>query len=409
MNVVTSPSEGGDTVEKRYNFRIYPTEEQEAQIQKNFGCCRFVYNYYLIKRMDVYEKERRILGLNECGLDLTQLKKTEGYEWLMEADANALLAALKDLDLAFKAFFRRVKQGGAPGFPRFKRKRDQKKSYKSRKNTERSNIELADNHIKLTKLGWTRCKGSRPLEGRILSATVSQTRSGKYFVSLCCTETEPHPLPKTGADVGLHLGIRDLAATSDGERIENPRFFERSEEKIARLRRRLSRKPKDSQNREKARIKMARAYERVANQRNDFLNKLSTRLVRDYDRIYVKELKTAEVMKDRRFAKWIADAGWGGLMERLAYKCSWYGKTLILVNEMFPSAQTCSACGFVNPEVKGKSGLREWDCPACGAHHDRGVNAARNVLKEGTRLPAPGGAPGKAAAVEEKDKAEMAS
>jgi putative transposase len=396
-------------VEKRYNFRIYPTAEQEGQIQKNFDCCRFVYNYYLAKRMDVYEKERRILGLNECGLDLTQLKKTEGYEWLMEADANALLAALKDLDLAYKAFFRRVKQGGAPGFPRFKRKRDQRKSYKSRKNTARSNIEVAGNHIKLTKLGWTRCKVSRPLEGRLLSATVFQSRSGKYFVSLCCTEAEPRPLPKTGADIGLHLGIRDLVTTSQGERIENPRFFEQSEPKIARLRRRLSRKPKESRNREKARLQMARAYERVANQRNDFLNKLSTRLVRDYDRICVREIRTAESLKDRRFAKLISDAGWGGLMERLAYKCRWYGKTLTLVSERFPSAQTCDVCGFVNVDLKRSTGLRAWDCPSCGAHHERGVNAARNVLKEGTRRLIPEGVLGDVIQVEEKDKADMAS
>jgi putative transposase len=394
-------------MEKRYDFRIYPSKKQESQMQKNFGCCRFVYNYYLAKRMEAYEQGRGILGLNECERDLTRLKQTEGYEWLAEADANALLAALKDLDLAYKAFFRRVREGGTPGFPRFKQKRNGRKSYKSRKNVKRSNIQAEAGRIKLPKLGWVRYKDSRPLEGRILSATVSQARSGKYFVSLCCTEVEPRPWPKTGAALGLHLGIRDLAATSLGEHIENPRYFEKSAKKITRLHRRLSRKPKDSQNREKARIQLARAYEKVTHQRSDYLNKLSSQLVRDYDMICLRDTKVSQVLKDRRFAKLVSDAGWGEFMGQLRYKCKWYGKELRLTEQGYPSAQICSVCGALNPKVKGGSGLQEWDCPQCGTRHNRGVNAARNVLREALEgVPAsgaeaaPGKAPGKAGAAE---------
>jgi putative transposase len=370
-------------LEKRYNFRIYPNAEQDRQIQKNFGCCRFVYNRYLAKRIEAHKNESRILSFNECCLDLTRLKQTEGYEWLGDADANSLQAALKDLDNAYKAFFRRAGQGGeAPGFPKFKSKRGNRQAYRSRKSICRSNIEIdaAGKRIKLTKLGWTRCKVSRDIEGRILSATVFQSRSGKYFVSVCCTDTQPRHLPKTGADIGLHLGFADLVTTSDGEHIENPRYLEKSAKKIARLRRRLSRKPKDSRNREKARIKMARAYEKVTNQRNDMLNKLSMRLVRDCDTICVKDVDVAKLREDRRFSKLAGDAGWGELMRQLRYKSLWYGKEFVLVDKLLPSARTCSACGFESAEVGRNNRIREWDCPRCGARHDRGVNAALSVL-----------------------------
>jgi putative transposase len=386
--------DGGITMEKRYNFRIYPTAAQEVLIEKAFGCCRFVYNYYLAKRTEAYREEHRLLGLNECSADLTRLKREEGFEWLAEADANALLVALKDLDRAYRAFFRRVKRGGAPGFPTFRNKRAGRSSYTSRKNVKRENIKILEreNRIKLPKLGLVRCRVSRPAEGRILSATVFRTPAGKYFVSVCCTDVTPRPLRRTDKSAGLHLGLTDLVTTSDGERVKNPRYFAKAEKKIARLSRRLSRKSKDGKNREKARIKLARAHERIANQRSDFLNKLSTRLVRAYDRVCVKDVKPAGIMKDRRFAKLVADAGWGGLLQRLRYKCDWYGKEFIPAGAFFPSARTCGACGFESAEVGRKNALRVWDCPVCGARHERGVNAAENVLREGLRTLAAAGA-----------------
>jgi putative transposase len=375
-------------VEKRYNFRIYPNAAQEALIEKSLGCCRFVYNRYLAKRIEAYEKEHRLMGLNECGRDLTRLKRAEGYEWLSEADSNALLVALKELDRAYKAFFRRVKSGGAPGFPKFRSKRA-KSSYTSRKQINRQNIEIEGGAIKLPKLGFVRCRVSRRPEGRILSATVMRTSSGKYFVSVCCADLRPTSLPKTGKAKGLHLGLAYILVDSEGERVENPRHFEKSEKKIARLARALSRKSKDGKNREKARIKLARAHERVANQRSDFLNKLTTKLVKECDVICVRDALPRSRRSARgrgaRFAKLVSEAGLGGLMQRLRYKCEWYEKELILVDPLFPSARTCERCGFENDEVGKKSALREWDCPSCGARHERGVNAARNVLKEGLR------------------------
>jgi putative transposase len=322
-------------MEKRYNFRIYPNAAQEVLIQKSFGCCRFVFNRYLAKRIEVYESEHRLLGLNECCRDLTRLKHEEGMEWLAEADSNALLISLKELDRAYRCFFRRVKSGGgAPGFPKFRSKRSGRNSYTSRKNISRENVAMEKNAIKLPKLGRVRCKVSRRPKGRILSATVLQKSSGKYFVSVCCTGVEPSPLPKTGKSAILQLGIAYLAVTSSGERIENPRYFEKSEKKIARLTRSLSRKPKDSNNREEARIKLARAHERVANQRNDYLNKLSTKLVREYDTIRVRKLSAAAVTKYGHLPKLLSDAGHGALLAKLRYKCEWYGKEFILADEL---------------------------------------------------------------------------
>jgi putative transposase len=320
-------------VEKRYNFRIYPTREQELLIQKSFGCCRFVYNRYLAMRIDAYKNEHRLLSLNECCRDLARLKHAAGTEWLAEADSNALLVALKELDRAYRAFFRRAKNGGPPGFPKYRSKKG-RSSYTSRKNIKRENIMIEDSAIKLPKLGRVRCRVSRRPEGRILSASVFQSPSGKYFVSVCCTDVNPRSLPKTGKTAELKLGITPLVTSSDGFASENPRYFEKSEKKIARLSRRLSRKPKGSNNREKARIKLARAYEKVSNRRSDCLNKLSMRLVLEYDAIYIRNTKPSEHMTDKRFAKELADAGLGYLLGKLRYKCEWYGKEFVLTDAL---------------------------------------------------------------------------
>jgi putative transposase len=310
-------------MEKRYNFRIYPTASQEARIRRCFGCCRFVHNRYLAKHIETYEKERRFLGLDECEKDLALLKKEKGYEWLAEADANALLGALKDLDRAYRAFFRGAGKGGATGFPKFKGKRG-RQSYRSRKNINRRNVEVGENSIKLTKLGLVRCRTSRPVEGRVLSATVFLSRSGKYFVSVLCTDVAtPRPLPKTGASVTLRLGAGRRAA-SDGTRLENPGPAEKHGRMMARLSRRLSRKSKDGRNREKARLRLARAHEKAANRRTDRLNKLSTRLVRENDAIRVERDPRPE--GGRRAARLAADAGRGALVRMLRRKCEWYGR-----------------------------------------------------------------------------------
>lgn len=292
--------------EKAYKFRIYPNAEQETLIQKTFGCTRYVYNYYLAMRKELYETEKKTLSGYACMSDMTRLKREK--EWLREVDATALQASVQNLDEAYQNFFRRVNRGETPGYPRFKSKRDNRRSYKSKK--VGANIKVLDKHVQLPKLGLVKCRVSKEVKGRILSATVSQNPSGKYFVSILCTEVDILPLGSTGAIVGIDLGIKELAITSDGEMIPNPKYLVQSQKKLARLQRQLSRKSKGSKNREKARIKVARLHERIANQRNDSIHKMTTDLVRNYDLICTETLMPKNMLKNHKLAKAISDASW---------------------------------------------------------------------------------------------------
>jgi putative transposase len=377
-----------DPVEKRYAFRLYPNRAQEIQIQKNFGCVRFIYNYFLARRIEKYEAGEGLYGLFETCADLPALKRTEGYEWLQEADSASLTYALCDLDNAYKAFFRNVKEGGAPGFPKFKRKKSSRRSYRcknraGRQPGHRQSIEVEPNRVKLPKLGWVEARVSRAVEGRILSATVLQNPSGKYFVSLYCTDYTPPEWPQTGRAAGLHLGAGEMVVASDGQTFANPRHLSRERRRLIRLQRRLARKTSGSRNREKARRKLAVAFERVRNRKKDALHKLTTRLTREYDTICLRAEPVARRRRRRPFGKYLAEANLGELTRCLTYKCAWYGKTLVKVDEFFPAAQICAVCGHKSPE--GRKHRLEWTCPHCGARRNRAENAALNILNEGLR------------------------
>jgi len=367
-------------VEKAYKFRLYPNHDQVQQMQKTFGCCRFVFNYFLSRRIDLYKASGESLNYNACSAEMTTLKNE--LPWLREPDATALQSSLRDLDDAYHNFFRRVKIGEKPGFPRFKSKRNRHKSYKAKRVGE--NIAVVDGRVKLPKLGLVRAAISKQVRGRILNATVSQAPSGKYFVSLCCTEVPIEPFVNTGGAVGLDLGLTTLAVTSDSTEYANAKHLKQSERKLAKAQRELSRKSKGSANREKARIRVARTQEHIANQRLDAIHKMTTEIIKGNDVICVEDLNIKGMVKNRRLAKAISDAAWGEVVRQLKYKAVWHGRELVTVDRFFPSSQLCS-CGYRNPNVKNLS-VRQWICSACKQLNDRDKNAADNILNEGLRI-----------------------
>ena len=363
-------------MEKAYKFRIYPNKAQEILIQKTFGCVRFVYNYFLDRRITAYKEDKVTLTYNKCSKELTKLKQE--LTWLKEPDKCSLQNALKHLDIAFQNFFNRENVG----YPKFKSKKNRHKSYKT--SFSNNNIAFEGSKIKLPKVGKVRIRDKQIPQGRILNATVSQTPSGKYFVSICCTDVEKPDFIRTDKYVGIDLGIKDFVITSDGDKYSNPKYLKQSLNKLAKSQRELSRKTRGGSNWDKARIKVARLYERITNQRKDMLNKLSSELVRKYDVICIEDLQVSNMIKNHNLAQSISDASWSEFVRQLEYKSKWYGKELIKVDRFFPSSQTCNVCGYINKATKNLS-VRTWVCPNCSAKHDRDINASINILHEGMR------------------------
>ena len=364
-------------MEKAFRYRIYPNKKQQELIQKTFGCSRFVYNYFLGIRIKEYENNKKSVNYNDTSKMLTSLKKE--LEWLKEPDKDSLQKSLKDLDMAYQKFFKEHS-----GFPKFKSKKDRYKSYRT--SCTNNNISFCDKHIKLPKLGMIKIRDKQIPQGRILNATISQEPNGHYYCSLCCTEIELSQYQQTNKNVGIDLGIADFAIFSDGTKIENPRFFEKSEDKLAKLQRELSRKTIGGSNWNKARIKVANLQKHISNQRQDFLHKLTTEIVKSFDIICIEDLdvKSMKETDSKTRNKRVGDVSWSEFRKQLTYKSNWYGKQLSVVDRYYPSSQICHVCG--ERDGKKSEDIRKWICPHCGALHDRDVNASINILNEGLKI-----------------------
>ncbi|MBT2639864.1 IS200/IS605 family element RNA-guided endonuclease TnpB [Bacillus sp. ISL-39] len=370
-------------VNKAYKFRIYPTKEQEILIAKTIGCSRFVFNHFLGQWNDIYKETGKGLTYNSCSAGLTKLKKE--LVWLKEVDSIALQSSLKNLADSYTRFFK--KQNKAP---RFKSKKNKVQSYTTKETNH--NIAIVDSKIKLPKLGLVRFAKSREVQGRILNTTVRRNPSGKYFVSIL-TELEVQPLENTESSIGIDLGITDFAILSDGRRIDNHRFTSKMAKKLKREQRKLSRRALnaknkgitllDAKNYQKQKCRVARLHERVMNQRDDFLNKLSTEIIKNHDMICIEDLNTKGMLRNHKLAKSISDVSWSAFVTKLEYKAIWYGKTIVKISKWFPSSQICSRCGHL--DSKKSLEIRDWSCPVCHEHHDRDLNASKNILAEGLR------------------------
>jgi putative transposase len=367
--------------EKRaYRYRFYPTLEQAVVLERTFGCARYVYNWALRLRTDAYYERQERIDYHEASASLTVLKQQPETAWLNEVSSVPLQQALRHLDSAFRNFFE-----GHAKYPTFRKKRGrQAATYAS--NAFRWDAQART--LTLAKMGAPLdIRWSRSFTGTPSTITVSKDTAGRFFVSFL-VEEEIQTLPAVNAQIGLDLGLKHLMAFSTGEKIANPKHLSRSERRLAHAQRNLARKQKGTKNRDKARLKVARIYAKIADQRSDGLHKLTTRLIRENQVICVESLAVKNMVRNHSLAKAISDVGWGELVRQLEYKANWYGRTLVRIDRWYPSSQRCHRCGYINKAVT--LDVREWSCPTCGVRHDRDMNAAKNILAVGRMVNACG-------------------
>ena len=359
---------------KSFKVRIYPNEEQKVLLEKTFGANRFIYNYFLNLKSKLYEFYKINLSYNNSSKALTELKKQK--PWLKQVDAISLQQILRDLDIAYQNFF-----SGRTGYPNFKKKQD-KNSYRTN-----GSIKINNRYITIPKVGMLRYRDNYRLEecniSKIYNIIISKTPSGNYYASISA-EVDITAFEKTNRSCGIDLGLKDFLIFDTGKKINNPKILATLEKKYRKLAKAVSRKQLKSNNRNKARIKLVKFHEKIVNIRKDFLHKLSTNLVKEYDIVCIEDLCFKAFMRTNK-AKSYQDVAQSEFVRQLEYKAEWYGKTISKIDRFYPSTQLCSECGYKNHSLKNLE-IREYDCPECGTHHDRDINAAINILREGLRM-----------------------
>jgi putative transposase len=366
-------------INKAYKFRFYPTKVQEEILVQTFGCARKVYNDALAMRIRVYAEQRESISLVNLSFLLTLQKSKEETSYLNDVSSVVLQQSLRNLETAYSNFFKRK-----VGFPRFKSRRERQSiRYVSTgfRYDGKFSLKLAKMDAPL-KIVWSRTIPRAAAE-KVSSVTISRDLCNRYFISFACIDAVEHR-PGLETKIGLDFGLHDFITTSDGDKIESPKFYRKAEKRLSILQKRHSKKQKGSKNREKSRLRLAKGYSKVTNTRTDFLHKLSTKLIDENQVVCIEGLSIKNMSKNHHLAKSLMDAGWGEFVRQLKYKANWFGRTVVQVGRFFPSSKTCSCCGVIKPHLSLSE--RVWTCSDCGTVHDRDINAALNVLAEGTSV-----------------------
>ncbi|PID23513.1 transposase [Sporosarcina sp. P7] len=384
---------------KGYKYKIHPNVEQQKMINQTIGCARFVYNHILFENLERRKRSLPWLSKFDAIKILPELKKS--FEWLKEADSIALQSSIEYLYQGFKRYNKMKKvlhkktvkkyeeinyiptEYDNLGHPRFKNKKHSVQSYTTK--NSRGCIEIKENRIKLPKLGWVRFSKSRDVEGIIKRVTVSKSRLGKYSVSIICELAYSPYKPAKNESIGIDLGITNLLVLSNGEIVRNPKTFQSYKKRLAFLQRALARKQEGSKSWEENKRKITKVHQKIKCFREDFLQKLSTRLIHENQVIGLESLQVKSMVKEKQLSEAIHDASWSKFVNMLNYKANWYGRIIISIDSFFASSQLCSECGFQNKEIKNLK-IRSWVCPSCRAVHDRDLNAAKNIKIEAIRL-----------------------
>lgn len=363
-----------------FKYRIYPNESQQVQLAQFFGAKRWVYNHFLALQKQRFANKEKHLSNFDINKAITQIKKEPDTSWLRDVDDWCLKHASEDLSVAYQCFFDSIKgkrRGKKMELPRFK-KRSNQQSYRTR------GIKLTEKGLKLPKFkSHININLHRPIQGTIKSATITKTPSGKYFVSILC-DTDVELMPLAGREVGIDMGLKDLAILSNGIKFEHPeKQLAKTKQLLKKQQKKLSRKTRSSKNYEATRVSVAKKYEQITNIRNNYYHNISKYLVSNYDSIYVEDLNVSGMLRNRKLSRKIQESAWSTLSSMIEYKCAWYGKTYYRINRWTPSSKTCSNCGH-KLESLGL-GVRSWTCDNCGSDHDRDINAAVNIKNTGQR------------------------